>query len=285
MITEAIEAAEKALGERAKHLQKLEKRLAAARRDLTKNKRPIAILNTLIDELRNLPAEPPEPNLRHLVDVLSQYQDSFSGGFQREFFAALRTKAENSSLAFRMGGDQLTIGPFKLAIDTEKGSACLEYAKVEAARDLPLDAQEILTKAKDLEGTLLAPPTDLGALAAQLEEAIRVILARHKRSLVSDELRAELPAVYRELLFMRQGWSNLVSKRKLTDYSLTHFVVEIKTLLQSEQNLSASRRFRLEPAVIENTRNVNKAIFIPNDLSQGFGEGMYFQAIVLLSPR
>jgi hypothetical protein len=285
MITEAIEAAEKALGERAKHLQKLEKRLAAARRDLAKNKRPVAILNTLIEELRNMPTDPPGPNWRQLVEVLSQHKDSLSASSHREFLATLRTRAENSTLVFRMSGDQLTIGPFGLSIDAHKGSACLEYAKLEVARNLPLDAQEILTQAKELESTLLAPPTDLGTLAAQLEEAIRVVLARHKRLLVSDELRAELPAVYRELLFMRQGWSNIVSKRKLTEYSLTRFVVEVKTLIQSEQNLSGSRRFRLEPAVIENTRNFNKAIFIPSDLSHGFGEGMYFQAIILFGPR
>jgi hypothetical protein len=75
-ITEAIEAVEKAMGDRAKHLQKLEKRLAAARRDLAKNKRPTAILNTLIEELRNMPAEPPGPDLRHLVGILTQYKES-----------------------------------------------------------------------------------------------------------------------------------------------------------------------------------------------------------------
>jgi hypothetical protein len=50
-INEAIEAAERALGERAKHFQKLERQLAAARRDLAKNRRPIALLKTLIADL------------------------------------------------------------------------------------------------------------------------------------------------------------------------------------------------------------------------------------------
>ena len=64
---------------------------------------------------------------------------------------------------------------------------------------------------------------------------------------------------------------------------MARFVVEIKTLVQSNENLAAARRFRLEPAVIENTKNPNKSVFFPNDLSQGFGEGMYFQALIMFA--
>jgi hypothetical protein len=284
-IIETIEAAEKALDARVKHLQKLEKQLAVARRDLTKNKRPVALLKTLVAELGSVPAEPPGPNWPQLKEALSQFQESLSGGFQRDFLAALRAEAESSKVPFRMSGEQLTVGPFKLSIDTATGTAGLEYAKVEVVRDLPLDGKEIVDQVKHLESTLLVPPSDLGQVATQVDEAVRVVLARKKRSLHADEMRAELPAVYRELLFLRQGWTNPVAKRKVTDYSLPRFVVDIKTLIQSEQNLSAARRFRLEPAVIENTKNPSKAIFIPNDLTQAAGEGMYYQAIVLLGAR
>ena len=66
-------------------------------------------------------------------------------------------------------------------------------------------------------------------------------------------------------------------------YPVARFVVELKSLVSSEFNLGRSRRFKLETAVIENTRNPKKSIFIPNQLDHGYGEGTFFQAIVLLA--
>ena len=83
------------------------------------------------------------------------------------------------------------------------------------------------------------------------------------------------------MFYNRQGRFSVTAKKSLKEYPLARFVVEIKTLVQSDENLASARRFRLEPAVIENTNNPNKSVFFPNDLSQGFGEGMYFQALIL----
>jgi hypothetical protein len=86
------------------------------------------------------------------------------------------------------------------------------------------------------------------------------------------------------MVFLRQGRSRPASKASFVDYPLPRFVVELKTLVQSDYNARAERRLKLETAVIENTKNPRKSVFIPNDLSCGFGEGTYFQAIVLLPP-
>lgn len=110
---------------------------------------------------------------------------------------------------------------------------------------------------------------------------MRVSLSRRNASLVG-EIRAELPAVYRELFFIRHG-DELLAGQHPEPYPLARFVVEVKTLVQSDFNSSRSRRFRLETAVIENTRNPKKSVFIPNDVNKGFGEGTYFQAIILTS--
>src|SRR5436309_1334500 len=82
----------------------------------------------------------------------------------------------------------------------------------------------------------------------------------------------ELLSVYREMFYFRQGRFTVTTRKSLKEYPVARFVVEIKTLLQSDENVAAARRFRLEPAVIENTKNPNKSVFFPNDLSQGFGE-------------
>src|SRR6185503_1496593 len=116
----------------------------------------------------------------------------------------------------------------------------------------------------------------------EVEEAIRVVHARNKQTIAGD-LRAELPAVYREMAFIRQSDAPVPSKSNFREYPLVRFIVEIKTLIQSDFNATRTRRFKLETAVIENTKNSRKSVFIPHDLQKGFGEGTYFQAILLLA--
>jgi len=96
------------------------------------------------------------------------------------------------------------------------------------------------------------------------------------------ELRVELPVVFREMGFIRQSVSS--SSRKTSagaEYSLSRFVIELKQFMQSDQNLHSDQQFRMEAAVIENTKNPKKSVFIPRDVSCGFGEGSYYQAILL----
>src|SRR5205085_1758480 len=119
---------------------------------------------------------------------------------------------------------------------------------------------------------------NLSALAAQIEEAILVAVARQKKPASRSEMRVELPTLFREMGFIRNGPSSV--GRPAEAYSLPRFVVELKSLIQSETNSKSSRRLRLETAVLENTKDARKSVFIPHDLSVGYGEGTYYQAVV-----
>jgi hypothetical protein len=233
--------------------------------------------------LKALPPVPAGPDLAQLVDRLSQRQHELVERFQRDFRTQLQAAAEEAKLPLRLVNDQLTVGPFVLHLNSEKETSSLEYAKVVVSKDLPLDPAKIVAHTRRLVADLLTPPADLRALAAEVEEALRVVLARQKKSLAADEWRGELPAVYRELFYIRQGRFSVTARKSLKEYPLARFMVEVKTLVQSDESLAAARRFRLEPAVIENTKNPNKSVFFPNDLSQGFGEGMYFQALIMFA--
>src|SRR5438128_1893364 len=112
MTDEPLEAAEKALAERVKALQKVKQRLARGRRDLAKNKRPVTLLKKLVADLQALPAVPGGPDLVHLVDLLSQRQRQLEEAFQRDFRTQLRAAAEEVKLPVRLVNEQLTIGPF-----------------------------------------------------------------------------------------------------------------------------------------------------------------------------
>ena len=64
---------------------------------------------------------------------------------------------------------------------------------------------------------------------------------------------------------------------------LARFVVELSHVIRSDQNIDGvwGKTFRLETAVIDNSKNAAKSIFIPDNQSQGFGEGKYYQAITI----
>jgi hypothetical protein len=84
------------------------------------------------------------------------------------------------------------------------------------------------------------------------------------------------------MAFIRQGVGSTSRKKAGSgDYSLSRFVIELKQFLQSDQNLHADPPFRLEPAVIENTKNPKKSVFIPREVPCGFGEGSYYQAVLI----
>ena len=92
-------------------------------------------------------------------------------------------------------------------------------------------------------------------LANDFDEAIRVALIRNKKPTEGRELRCPLPELHREMTLLRQDRNRIATAKLFREYPLVRFIVELKTLVQSEQNLTASRRFRLETAVIENTKN------------------------------
>ena len=67
-------------------------------------------------------------------------------------------------------------------------------------------------------------------------------------------------------------------------YERPHFVVELAILIKSDENIDGKlgKEFRLEPAVIENSKNDSKSVFVPDKLDKGSGEGKYYQAISVI---
>ncbi len=276
-----IEQAEKAVADRIKSLQKVRDRLSRARKQVDSGKQLVLAFESLADYLRALPAEPALPDMRELADRATEEARKHREHGEHSFLQEIRALAKSVGMNAGRTGDAMTIGPFQVEVDWKKALASLQFAKTVVERGLPLDPKALLSRIGELSESLLAspPPSSMSILAKDAEEAIRVCVARRGGSLVG-ELRAELPAVYRELRFIRQGDEESGSKRS-QPYSIARFIVEIKTLVQSEFNTSRTRRLRLETAVIENTKNPKKSVFIPNDLKKGHGEGTYFQAIIL----
>ena len=102
--------------------------------------------------------------------------------------------------------------------------------------------------------------------------------------LPEGRIRSDLPSVYNEMALIRPAVKRTGSAKTDSGYPIPRFVVELVSLIGSELN-ERLPRFRLETAVLENTRNTKKAIFIPNDLKMGHGEGTYYQAIILMNWR
>jgi hypothetical protein len=276
-----IEQAEKAVKEQIKSLQKVRDRLTRARKQVQSGKQMTLALSSLAEDLRTLPPEPAIPDWGELADCVAEEARKQTEHGDRLFQQEINALAEPAGLNVGRSGDAMTVGPFQLLVDWKRGFASLHFSKTEVEKGLPLMPKDLLTRIVELSKSLLSPPPSgtLADLAKEVEEAIRVCIARRGGSLAGD-LRAELPAVYRELGFIKHGKEGGGGRRS-APYPLVRFIVEIKSLVQSEFNATRSRRFRLETAVIENTKNPRKSVFIASDLTKGFGEGTYFQAILL----
>ncbi len=266
-----------------KNLAKIRGALLRATKDLDAGKSRIQTLRTLAAALTPASGNHGTPAADDLPRAVAEEIVALEGSQERNFLHELRAAAETAGLPIRQLGEERTLGPFVLRLQPAREKAGLNFAKLPVGGDLPIEAGAIVKRAEELIRTLLTPPkeSELPAIATELEEAIRVACARQKAGSLVGELRAELPAVYRELTWMRGAART--SRGKDEAFPLARFVVELKSFVSSEFNLGRSRRIKLETAVIENTRNAKKSVFIPNQLEQGYGEGTYFQAIVLLA--
>jgi hypothetical protein len=274
-----LESVEKETDERLRALKKTKALVGKARRELAKAKKPVATLRKIVADF-----EAAGRNGADFGQVAGALRRELDRAAEREsegFRDRLSEAAASAGLEVRSVPGGLALGPFLLDVDRAKETASLKFATVEVEGKLPLDAAAIVKRAAKLRSELLEPPADLASLAAEVEEAARVALARQRKLGPAGDLRADLPAVYRELVFIRQGRAKPATKAAFKDYPLARFVVELASLVRSDYNVESPRPVRLETAVIENTRNANKSVFIPNDLSKGYGEGMYYQAIVL----
>lgn len=279
---EMVGKLENEVAEQVKLLKRLKDRLGRARRDLGSKPKPASLLARLALDLRKFPQIPENPDLARMADELDGSLAILRGTMVRRFQQEMKDACDAQNIRFAILPDGLGIGPLAVCPDFEKEVAALEYAKATVETRTPLDASLVLQRVRDFSAAVLTPPDDLRRLGVELEEALRVGLARQGKSLAPREWRVDLPLVYREMIHIRQASQGPVTRTTFADYPLPRFVVELKALVQSEYNAKAKRRFKLETAVIENTKDARKSVFIPRDISCGYGEGTYYQAISLL---
>lgn len=273
-----IEEAENQANEHAAFVKKLKARLTRTKKALLT--KPVAAqASALISDLeafKSAPSTPSVEKLRHsLEDELKKLQRRFQDSFPDD----LRKACEAAGLSFTALPDGFGVGSFYVALNRAKETAAFQFAKIDIDANVLLNASAIVEQAISLKKSLLGEPVDLAKFATDLNEAMRVALAR-QGTVPKTEWRVELPLVFRELTFIRMSQTK---RRKSTQpgYSPCRFVVELKEFIQSTDNMRADEQYRLETAVLENTKNPKKSIFIPRDISRSFGEGTYYQAILL----
>ena len=277
-----LKQAEDLLNDSLKACKKLKYSLSKARAVCAKPGWHGKALQAVCKSLRGGVQGPPAAELATIADRLISHQQRCGARFERDFRDQIRVASEEAGVELGRAADRWTVGPFALNIDLAKETAELEFAKNLVATKLPIDAAQIVALAKELSDSLLAECGDGKQLADELAEATRVCVARQGKRTNQADLRAELPAVFREMTFIRQTKLGTLTRARFQEYPLARFVVEVARVVQSELNAKAQRHFRLEPAVIENAGNRKKSVFFPKDLARGFGEGTYFQAIVLV---
>jgi len=277
-ILRAFEQVESKLAVQLVAAKKLRDAFAKTRKALSDKSRPLSALNSLITDLQKVSGDLQPPDTTQLILRIKTLLGQLKDGVEEDFVETLRKEAETAGLMFKKATDGFIFGPFLIIVNWSTERVALRYAKADLDKGLPLDAQAVTTRVDEHRRVLLLPPARLDAVAEDLGEAIRVAVARQKR--VDHGLRAELPAVYREMALIREGTN--ARNAKAAAYSLPRFVVEVKSLIESDRNISGGHQFRLEAAVIENTGNTKKSVFFPNDIANGSGEGRYYQAITLV---
>lgn len=285
-VAEMLKAEEEQLELQLRSLKKVKTAFESGRKKMEKQPSSRKTLEKVIGDLQKLPTDATESATKAVSAVLPNLQtrlQNLSTDLERDLRKSLQHEAQQTGLDFGVAAGTMFLGPFALSLDLARESASLMYATVPVVQRLPLDAACITATCQQQTELLLAAPGDLARVASDLEQAMRVAVVRTGKNPGGAELRAELPAVYREMIYLQQSATRPLTKASVCEYPLPRFVVELKTLIQSDANLSSKRRFRLETAVIDSTRNSKKSVFVPNDIHKGYGEGMYYQALVLLT--
>lgn len=274
----AIEALEGKADEYVSFVKKLKGQISKAKTGLTRKPDTAKQIGALIAAIDDFKRVPETLCLKEFRDSLQNELDQLKDRVKSDFPGMLRDAATVNNLDFSQLSDGFSIGPFRLNTNPEKESAALQFAKQDILAQLPLNATAIADAAVRAKTAIVDSPVEVARFTGELHEAMRVSLARQGKSPKQD-LRAELPLVIRELLMLRQESKTQRSIER--EFLVSRLIVELKTLIQSKENMRSDQQFSLETAVIENTKNSKKSVFIPNDLSRSCGEGTYFQAILL----
>lgn len=279
---ETIEKLQDQLTDTCSFLTKLKARLDKTKKAIKAKPSITAQIRLLIADLQAAKTAAEPPSASQMTESFDGLLRTFQRKLQEGFPANLRQACEDARLDFKAMTDGFVVGPFFVIADVTKETASIQYAKVAVIQDLPLSVQSIVTQAADLKASLIDTPVDLSRFRKDIYEAIRVAVARREARTPVAELRVDLPASFREMCFIRNAIGSSSAKKPSADeYSLARFIIELKQFMQSDDNLQSPQQCRLEPAVIENTKNPKKSIFVPRDIACGFGEGTYYQAIIM----
>jgi hypothetical protein len=200
---------------------------------------------------------------------------------KKAFWPALDEEAKKSGLRFERVGGKECLDVFEVTADASKNVASLIYAQHVAASGILMQQAAVVKRAKKLGDEIRswvdsARPEELGQ---QFDEAMLVSLARGGKPMQGDQKRVALPVLFREMQFVVQDRAKPLTAETVQEYTMPQFVVNLHTLVASEWNVNSSRRFDLEPAVIENAGNIATAVFIPDAIDAGYGEGKWWQAL------
>ena len=251
--------------------------LKRAARELESGKSAVVVVDGLARKLEQMAPIPAVPPPAELVKQLATAVEMTRKTLKASAAASIHAAAREAGLTIKLLTEGFGIGPFKVAIDHASMTASIEYARVVLEPSLPLEARRIVESVEEHQRRVFDCLLDPDELLPQFEEAMRVVWVRKNRTL-PRELRDDLPGLYREMKLARLAAAP--RRGGGLDYTLARFVVELKTLLQSPRNLESSPSLRPETAVIENTKNARKSVFIPKNLECGYGEGTYYQAVV-----
>ena len=282
-LASGILVVETSLKAKLDELKTTQKLLQTAREKIEKKPWPFGDARKLLGDLVSRMNGSAREEVVQLHELLKETLEDGAKVYERAFVDELVAEARKANLPCGTVSDKYFLGPFRLTLDFGKEEGVLAYADQPVAPAISLEAAKLVATSAELVNSLLTTPTDIGKLASDFEEGIRVSLIRNKITTDGRELRCPLPELHREMALLRQDRDRIATANSFREYPLVRFVVELKTLVQAEQNLTAAKRFRLETAVIENTKNAKKSVFIPTDLQRGFGEGIYFQALVLVN--
>lgn len=282
-IASDIKATEVGIKAKLDALRKTHELLKLAAGRIGKKPWPFGDTRKLLNDLASHAAGGLKDDVQQLQERLKKQLDDAANTYEQSFMDEIVAEARKIDVSTGTFSGTHFLGPFRLTLDFAHETGVLVYADLPIAPPIILDAENLVAEAHKSAETLILAPVDVAKLASDLEEAIRVALTRNRKLTEARELRCPLPELHREMTLLRQDRSRAVTSKSFRDYPMARFVVELKTLIQSEQNVNSSQRFRLEPAVIENTKNPKKSVFVPKDIHKGFGEGTYFQAIVLVN--
>ena len=288
-IASGLVALDVLLQPRLAQVKKLQTVLAGARKKIDESDCSCQDLKKLVADLRKLtepgPVASEEPQFEARAEAFCSEVAAgiavIADASKKAFWPALDDEANKAGLRFGRVGDKEFLDVFEVAADAAKSVVSLIYAKHVAASGIPMQPAVVVKQAKKFGDEIRswvdsARPEDLGK---QFDEAMSVSLARSGKPVQGEQKRVALPVLFREMQLVVQDRAKPLTAETVQEYTMPRFVVDLRTLATSEWNATASRRFELEPAVIENSGNTAKSVFIPDAIDAGYGEGKWWQAL------